>query len=162
MPPISLTTPEVVSRNWGSEITLVRTDTHCGKLLLRKAGTKGGYQFHVKEESHFLLLGALKLRTASGEHIVEAGSAWTVPPFTVHQEEAITECVIIEVSDPTTDDRVSMELDPGGLPSMDDEQAAAKMIDLAQRLEGRANGYRMLASAARRKGLKEVATWTCS
>lgn len=147
MPPISITTPETVQRQWGAETTLVRTGTHCGKMLYRRAGTKGGFQFHLKEESHYLLSGLLKIRTASGEQIVTEGSAWTVPPFTVHQEEALKDSVIIEISDPTTDDRVSLEPDPGGLPSLTKAKAAHIADELAEGLLRRGNYYREVMHA---------------
>ena len=119
--------PEVLRRNWGEERIVIWTLTHAAKLLKRQAGTKGGFQLHVKEESHYLMAGRVLLRTKdeTGVHetIVEAGTAWTVSPGAVHQEEALTDCVVFEVSDPTREDRYAIESDPGGLPSMTNEAA---------------------------------------
>jgi hypothetical protein len=92
-------TPEVLIRHWGKEILAVRTDIHMGKVLERKAGTMGGYQCHVKEESHYLLKGSMRLRTTDGDRVVHAPIAWTVPPLTVHQEEALTDCLLFERPD---------------------------------------------------------------
>lgn len=138
-----ITTPTVQERNWGQEITVVKTATHCGKVLKRKAGTKGGFQFHMKEESHYLVEGRMLLRSIKQGKVVEteveAGSAWTVSPGTVHQEEALTDCTVFEVSDPTENDRYAIEPDPGGLPPMTDEDAMAILWHLIGRLGDRMN-----------------------
>lgn len=142
---LEITTPEVLERNWGTEQIVVWTPTHAGKILHRKAGTKGGFQLHVKEESHYLIEGQLLLRTKDEtgvhERVVEAGSGWTVQPLTVHQEEALTDCVVFEVSDPTRDDRYAIEPDPGGLPSMTDDAALAIAAEIECALLGRAAVY---------------------
>ena len=54
--------------------------------------------------------------------ILEQGDCFHFPPGLVHQEEAITDCVILEVSTPHFNDRVRVEKDYGlaeedGLPS---------------------------------------------
>lgn len=150
-------TPTVQTRNWGEEITLVKTRTHCGKLLKRNKGTKGGFQLHVKEESHYLHSGRLLLRSVDQgrvvETIVEAGSSWTVPPLFVHQEEALEDSVIIEVSDPTVNDRYAIEPDPGGLPSMTDADAIAILQRLEASLKTRAEECHLLAQHIWSRGL---------
>lgn len=141
--------PEVKTRNWGEEITVVKTRTHCGKILKRKKGTKGGFQLHVKEESHYLHTGKMLLRSVKNgavvETVVEAGSAWTVPPLFLHQEEALEDSLIFEVSDPTEEDRYAIEPDPGGLPSMTEADA----VVILQRLE---DGFRLRADDCRALG----------
>ena len=126
-----------LDRNWGQEVIAIKTPTHACKILVRKAGTKGGFQCHVKEESHYLAEGRLLLRhMVNGkpeEIVVEEGTTWTVEPLTLHQEEALTDCVIVECSDPTLDDRWAIEPDPGGLPSMDIQQAMEIAWDLQKR-----------------------------
>lgn len=155
---MNTTEPTVLVRNWGTERIVVRTPTHAGKVLERKAGTKGGFQFHVKEESHYLYRGSLKLEYVDGDKVwpktIEAGEAWTVPPFTLHRETALTDCVLFEVSDPTQDDRFGIVPDPGGLPSMTDADAAEKLVRLAQALEVRAKECRQLAQNVQTFGLK--------
>jgi mannose-6-phosphate isomerase-like protein (cupin superfamily) len=151
-------TPEVLIRHWGKEILAVRTDIHMGKVLERKAGTMGGYQCHVKEESHYLLKGSMRLRTTDGDRVVHAPIAWTVPPLTVHQEEALTDCLLFEVSDPTREDRYALEPDPGGLPSMSNGAACAKLQDLADAYRRKAVDCDHLITAIRTFGLKGVAT----
>lgn len=125
---VSLFTPYTVDRDWGTEEIIALTPTHVGKILRRKAGTKGGLQWHLKEECHYLLSGRLLLRQPNRDNqlvetVVEAGAAWCVSPGSVHQEQALTDCVILEVGDPTVDDRVRVEGDYGlpagdSLPSM--------------------------------------------
>jgi quercetin dioxygenase-like cupin family protein len=56
------------------------------------------------------------------ERIVKAGEVVHFPPGLVHQEEAITDCEIIEASTPHFNDRVRMEESygkgsPNGLPT---------------------------------------------
>jgi quercetin dioxygenase-like cupin family protein len=56
------------------------------------------------------------------ERIVGPGDVVHFPPGLVHQEEAITDCVLIEASTPHFNDRVRMEEaygveSSGGLPS---------------------------------------------
>ena len=134
--------PEIQIRNWGEEITVVKTRTHCGKVLKRKKGTKGGFQLHVKEESHYLHEGRMLLRSMNNgqvvETVVDAGASWTVPPLFLHQEEALEDSVLFEVSDPTVEDRYAIEPDPGGLPSMTDMDAVAILQKLEASLKLRA------------------------
>lgn len=150
-------TPETKVRNWGEEITVVKTRTHCGKILKRKKGTKGGFQFHVKEESHYLHEGRMLLRKIEQgrvvETIVEAGHSWTVPPLFVHQEEALEDSVIIEVSDPTENDRYGIEPDPGGLPSMSDADALLILQKLEENLKLRAEDCHALGQHIWARGL---------
>lgn len=149
--------PVVLERNWGREIVVAWTPTHAGKVLHRKAGTVGGFQCHIKEESHYLFEGRLLLRMVQNgavvEQIVEAGQAWTVPPLFVHQEEALTDCVLFEVSDPTTEDRYGLIPDPGALSSMTDGVACQKLNELEQALRQRADDCLVLRDAIAAEGL---------
>ena len=149
--------PQTLTRNWGEEITVIRTKTHCGKILVRKQGTKGGFQLHVKEESHYLHEGKMLLRSIQHgrvvETIVEAGSSWTVPPLFLHQEEALEDSVLFEVSDPTSEDRYAIEPDPGGLPSMSDADAIAILKRLSEHLKVRAEDCDALAQHIWARGL---------
>lgn len=155
-----ITKPTTQERNWGEEITVIRTPTHCGKILKRKAGTKGGFQFHVKEESHYLMVGRMLLRSLKAEKVVETvveeGSAWTVPPGFVHQEEALTDCVIFEVGDPTEHDRYAIEPDPGGLPSMTDAQALQILWQMIGRLSDRVSDCSRLRRQIQDHGLQSL------
>jgi mannose-6-phosphate isomerase len=109
--------PESVGeRPWGTEDLLVLIP---GKLMLKrlfvKAGNKGGLQYHrLKDECGILLEGKMVIRFDNGngeiiERYINAGDAFHFPPGAVHQEEAITDCIIIEGSTPHFNDRVRCE-----------------------------------------------------
>lgn len=117
-------------RAWGEEVLLALVE---GKYTLKRlemnAGSKGNLQYHQKkDECGYLISGKLLLRyddCKSGklkEKILKQGDCFHFPPGCVHQEVAITDCVIIEVSTPHFNDRVRVEKDYGltedeGLPS---------------------------------------------
>jgi len=161
MPSVQITQPTVLQRQWGTETIVAWTPTHAGKVLARKAGTAGGFQFHVKEESHYLVSGQMRLRSlgADGltkERLVEQGSAWTVQPGVVHQELAVTDCVVFEVSDPTREDRYAIEPDPGGLPSMTTQAAVIMLQAFAEALRNRAAACYTLADTIEADGLPSL------
>ncbi len=153
--------PDVLTRNWGTETVAIRTPIHAGKVLRRRKGTKGGFQCHVKEESHYLVSGDLLMEFIEHDQVdsvlLKAGESWTVPPMTFHRETAITDCVLFEVSDPTTEDRYPIIPDPGGLPPMTDDQALAKLADYAGALRLRAAECDHLARKIRALGLNHFA-----
>ncbi len=129
-PYVTFPTPEDMGpRDWGVETMLCKI---AGVLTFKKlelyAGQKGGLQYHrKKDECGFVLSGEMIVRTISKEHkveekIVKAGDVFHFPPGVVHQEEAITDVVIIEASSPFINDRVRVEElfglpSSGGLPS---------------------------------------------
>lgn len=147
-PTVEWFTPYTLTREWGEEVIIAETPTHHGKILKMEAGAKGGLQYHVKEESHYLVSGTLKLRWDDGsgvlqEKVVTDGTAWRVPPGAVHQEEAVTDVVTFEVGDPTAHDRVRVESAygltvEGGLPSQPPPEAATMLRALAKALMDRA------------------------
>ncbi len=116
-------------RAWGSETLLALVpQKYSVKRLEIQAGNKGGLQFHrVKDEVAVVVSGQMIVRYDDGtgtirERIVGPGDVVHFPPGLVHQEEAITDCVLIEASTPHFNDRVRMEEtygveSSGGLPS---------------------------------------------
>ena len=116
-------------RDWGTETLLVLVSGEFSlKKLFVKAGSKGGLQYHHKKnECGFLVSGKMIIRFDEGngklkERIISDGDSFHFPPGAVHQEEAVTDCVIIEASTPHFNDRVRMEehygmVIDGGLPS---------------------------------------------
>lgn len=118
------------NRTWGKEVLLALVD---GKYTLKRlemnAGAKGNLQYHhKKDECGYLISGELLLKYDDSnngklkEKILKPGACFHFPPGFVHQEEAITDCVIIEVSTPHFNDRVRVEKEYGlteedGLPS---------------------------------------------
>ena len=127
--PIFPESESVGPRPWGTEDLLFISE---GKFMLKKlcvkAGSKGGLQFHrLKDEGGYLVSGEMIIRFDDGsggltEKLIKAGDCFHFPPGVVHQEEAITDCVIIEGSTPHFNDRVRCEslyglTDADGLPS---------------------------------------------
>ena len=98
------------------------------KLLKIKKGKKGGIQYHHKKnECGYVLSGKLLVRFDKGDNklskkVLSRGDVFHFPPGSVHQEEAITNCEIIEASSPHFNDRVRVDTLYGfssklGLPS---------------------------------------------
>lgn len=121
-------------RDWGKEELLVLISKVLTlKRLLIKKGKKGGLQYHhIKNECGYLIKGKLIVRYDGGDgklkkKILSAGSCFHFPPGSVHQEEAMTDCEIIEASTPHFNDRVRVEKFynlpiSGGLPSSSKKQ----------------------------------------
>lgn len=92
---------------------------YTGKVLIRKAGNRGGLQYHrFKNEAQYLYSGELLVEYDEGDgrlskKIIRAGESWHIPPRAVHRETAITDCIIFEVSTPHFNDRVRMEKEYG-------------------------------------------------
>ena len=116
-------------RPWGTEDLLALVSKQFSvKRLKIKAGNKGGLQYHrFKDEVAIMVSGQMLIRYDLGdkilkEKIVNAGDVVHFPPGLVHQEEAITDCEIIEASSPHFNDRVRVETNygfgsPQGLPT---------------------------------------------
>ena len=126
-------------RDWGEEILLTHVSgSYTFKKLILKKGCKGGLQYHrFKNEAGFLVSGKLIIRYADSdntlkERVVLPGESFHFPPFSVHQEEALEECVILEASNPVFNDRVRCESafsisDLGqGLPTSDESEVIFK------------------------------------
>ena len=119
----------VGKRVWGEEKLLVLISKILSlKKLKIKRGKKGGLQYHRKKnECGILLSGKLILRYDNGsgrliKKILKPGATYHFPPGSVHQTEALTDCVIIEASTPHFNDRVRVESKynlktDGGLPT---------------------------------------------
>lgn len=116
-------------RAWGTEklLALIPKKISLKKLFIKK-GQKGGLQFHRKKnECGVIVSGKLKIKYDNGngklcEKILSTGETFHFPPGCVHQEEALTDCEIIEASTPHFNDRVRVEeryglKNDGGLPS---------------------------------------------
>ena len=125
-------------RPWGEEQLLVLAEgKYMMKRLFVKAGSKGGLQYHrLKDEAGILVQGKMIIRYDNGqggleEKLVEAGDFFHFKPGVVHQEEALTDCIIIEASTPHFNDRVRVEKlfgmsDSEGLPSTSIEEIETK------------------------------------
>lgn len=103
-------------REWGEEILLVLASKKYSMKELRiEAGKKGGLQFHrIKDEASYVVSGKMLIRFENmdgqlEERVVGPGDFFHFPAGCVHQEEAITDVVRIEVSTPHFNDRVRVE-----------------------------------------------------
>ena len=103
-------------REWGEEHLLVHSNgQYTMKLLKIKSGAKGGLQYHrLKDEAAYVLSGRMIVRFESGkgcleEKIIEAGDWVHFPSLAIHQEEAVSDVTLLEVSTPHFNDRVRVE-----------------------------------------------------
>lgn len=88
------------------------------KVLFLRAGEKGRLQrHHRKDEAGHLMSGRLIIRWVKRktihQRIVNAGESFHFPLGAVHQEEAVKDCVILEVSTPYLNDREGAETELG-------------------------------------------------
>lgn len=125
---------KVGKRNWGEEILCALIPKKISlKILKIKKGKKGGLQYHRKKsECGILISGKLLIRYEGNsgklkKKIINKGETFYFPPGSVHQEEAVTDCEIIEVSTPHFNDRVRVEKkynleDTEGLPTTEKDE----------------------------------------
>jgi mannose-6-phosphate isomerase-like protein (cupin superfamily) len=128
----------VGKRDWGQEYLLVLIPKILSlKKIFIKKGKKGGLQYHHKKnECGYLVNGKLLIRFDNGKKkliskIIKKGECFHFPPGAVHQEEALTNCTIIEASTPHFNDRVRVEDNygirkVGGLPTTTKRQVRLK------------------------------------
>jgi len=98
---------ELVVKPWGTESIYTSKDSaHTGKVLTVKAGSRLSLQYHdQKSETMCLVSGRAVIWLENGrgeiEHIeMERGKGYAVVPGQKHRLEAVTDAVVIEVSDP--------------------------------------------------------------
>ena len=115
------------SRNWGEEyLVLLAPKYYTLKILKINSGNKGGLQsHHLKFETGIVLSGKVKIKKGQNpeslkEIILNKGDLFTFEPGIVHQEEAVTDTFILEISSPHFNDRIRydhLENDDNFLPS---------------------------------------------
>ncbi len=130
----------VGKRDWGEEILLVVSE---GKFTMKKLkikrGFSGGLQYHrKKDEASYIISGKLLVtyENEDGSLIkkeLKEGSWLHFPNGSIHQETALTDVELLEVSTPHFNDRVRVEekfgLDPklfNGLPSTEENEIITK------------------------------------
>ena len=113
---IFLSQKKIEKRDWGTETLLAIIPKKISlKILKIKKGKKGGLQYHRKKnECGYILSGKLLIRYDNGKgkllkKICKAGDIFHFAPGQIHQEEALTNCSIIEASTPYFNDRVRVE-----------------------------------------------------
>jgi len=130
---------EVVGeRDWGEErLVALIPEILSLKVMTIKSGKKGGLQYHHKKnECGYVVSGEMLIRFDAGdgilkEKIIFTGDSFHFPPGSVHQEEALTDCIIVEASTPYFNDRVRVESEyglpkEGGLPSVKESEVILK------------------------------------
>ena len=100
---------------WGEELLFARTASYAGKILRIRAGEALSLQYHErKDETIYLYQGRLRLLLPDesdprAQKMLAEGEAVHLPPGTRHRLEALTDCVVFEVSTPELDDVVRLE-----------------------------------------------------
>ena len=118
---------DVGPRIWGREILVAHVPgLYTGKVLLRYAAAdakrKRSMQYHrIKNECAYLYSGTMWFYYDAGDGKMSrkklvAGDCVHIPPGAVHSEQAITDCVIFETSNPVFNDRVRVN-EKYGLPT---------------------------------------------
>ena len=130
----------VGERDWGEEILLVIAE---GKFTVKKLkikkGFSGGLQYHrKKDEAAYIISGKLLVTYANEEgdlikKELKDGCWFHFPNGAIHQETALTDVEIIEVSTPHFNDRVRVEEQYGlnqiksqGLPTTQEDEIITK------------------------------------
>lgn len=102
-------------RPWGyEELAALVPGVATLKLLSLRKGCKGRLQrHHRKDEAGHVLRGTLIVRYAEDrelrERVLGPGDSFYFPVGCIHQEEAVTDCFLAEVSTPFINDREGME-----------------------------------------------------
>ena len=104
-----------IEKPWGYELLWAHTNQYVGKVLFVKAGESLSLQYHkVKEETMFLESGEILLESGPDENNLKpvpfpVGTAFHIPPGTLHRITAKTDCRIFEVSTNHLDDVVRLK-----------------------------------------------------
>ena len=101
------------TRNWGDEyLVFFAPKYYTLKILKINSGHKGGLQsHHLKFETGIVLNGSVKIRKGTNleyleEKILTKGDFFVFEPGIIHQEEAINDTYILEISSPHFNDRI--------------------------------------------------------
>lgn len=104
-----------VPKPWGEELVFAHTAHYAGKILRIRAGESLSLQYHErKDETIYLHEGSLRLllpddAPSRRDRTLSPGESQHLPPGTRHRLEALTDCVVFEVSTPELDDVVRLE-----------------------------------------------------
>ena len=99
---------------WGYEHLWALNQHYAGKFLHIRSGESLSLQLHVtKDKTIHILQGRLRLTLGPSqdelrELILSSGESCPIPPRTIHQMEALEDCVIAEVSTPLLTDVVRL------------------------------------------------------
>jgi quercetin dioxygenase-like cupin family protein len=105
-----------IKKPWGHELLFALAPRkYAGKMLIIEKGGRLSLQYHRrKHESLYVLEGRLTLRLGGRTRVAGPGSAFSVPPGTIHRFEAHHGRVtLIEVSTTELEDVVRLSDDYG-------------------------------------------------
>lgn len=103
-----------VHKPWGHEEIFAETDRYAGKLLVVNSGESLSLQYHEKKEETLRVLeGKIFFETGTNADALEIvelgpGDVFHIPPGLIHRMEAITDCILLEVSTADLDDVVRL------------------------------------------------------
>ena len=108
-----------VSKPWGSELIVERTDKYALKEIILRKDTRSSLQSHaVKLETILVIDGEIDLELWDADgvcctEIYRRGEAYTIRPGTRHRVTAREDCRLIEVSTPELEDVIRHQDDFG-------------------------------------------------
>lgn len=106
---------ELRDKPWGHEHLWALNQHYAGKFLHINEGESLSLQYHeIKDETIHVVAGKLRLRIGPSATNLETrdllpGESCPIPPGTVHQMQAVEDCIIAEVSTPHLVDVVRLE-----------------------------------------------------
>ena len=109
----------IVEKPWGHEDIWAHTDKYVGKMLTINAGHKLSLQYHEwKDETIIVISGTLRLHYGKTEDAIRTIDMVPLDRFhiytgLIHRFEAVTDCVLFEVSTPELADVVRLQDDYG-------------------------------------------------
>jgi mannose-6-phosphate isomerase-like protein (cupin superfamily) len=108
--------PRRVEKPWGWELIWAHSDRYCGKQLFVREGHALSLQFHrEKDETIYVFEGRVEFEIGEAgsslpaSEVVGAGTAFRLPPGTIHRMRALEDSLLLEVSTPELDDVVRLE-----------------------------------------------------
>ena len=95
----------VVPKGWGFEKWIVNNEKYCGKILYFVKDRKCSFHYHkLKTETFYIQSGKIILRYSElnkldkTEIILSRGDHFHIPPFLVHQMQALEDTELFEFS----------------------------------------------------------------
>lgn len=103
-----------VQKPWGHEEIFAETDQFAGKILAVKSGESLSLQYHEKKsetlrvlEGRIIFETGMTLDSLVSDELAP-GDVFHIPPGLIHRMEALTDCVLLEVSTADLDDVVRL------------------------------------------------------
>jgi len=103
----------VVSKPWGKEIILTETNLpYTGKIIHIQANHRWSLQYHDQKTETLTLISGQATLTLNDQSVnMEINHGYTIQPPTKHRLQAITDCIVFEVSSPETGTTFRLEDD---------------------------------------------------